>query len=277
MNKSTKETIIREKNNRFKRNKNRLLITFFIVFVAGYTFFLTSNIWMPVTFNNVRSTPMGEVIEANNRKVTLIDWSYSKEQFLQEVILEISNASADGIHNYNWSAVEYNQGFYEVEEVVSEKDFVVLHIKKVTGRWSEISLRMDAGDVLPPNEEFTTIKFYTAKNTIKFVDSIEKQSEKQYRIKACDMKIETYLNQIDKLLDEMKVSDIEIANARTQIEELRLKEDFQTANEKKETNIMITELESIISIATMDNENRKKVINEYEDKIAMQELLKESY
>ena len=79
---------------------------FLAVFLAGYVFFLSSNLWMPVSGNAERLTPIGQTSEYEGRRVTLISWTYGTSQEEMEVEIDVVNRRFDGIDTYAFSAVE---------------------------------------------------------------------------------------------------------------------------------------------------------------------------
>lgn len=268
------EQVIKEKNAKMKRSGNRFLIGFFIIFVAGYFFFFTSTVWLPASYEDIQETPIGGSVTGNDRDVTLISWAWDKEQGIQEIILEITNHSTDGIDTYEWSAMDVNKGGMTVEPVVNTEDFVVLHIKGIPPRWTEISLRMDApgGD----EERFSTMKFYTTKKSIREIGGLKTQSEAEYRLQAADSKMALYDKKITEIALEVKGYDNTIANAENRIVELSEKEAFQTDTEKSDTLEQIAMLESEKSEMIMKRESALADIKELQEKIRMQEKIKQS-
>lgn len=270
------EKIIKRSNDKLKREQNKLLIGFAVVFFVGYVFFFTSNIWMPRSYEDVRVTKIGSVVEANDRKVTLISWSFCEEQHLMEVVLDISNASIDGIEKYNFTAFDRNEGMCEVTKVIDTPNFVVLQIRKVPSRWTELSLRLDADSSLAnqATADFTTMRFYTSKRVVDRVDDITVKSEKEYRLKACELKIKGFNDDINNALEEIKELDSVIAQADERIVALNQEIEFQTASEKTETLNQISNIEATKETAIMQKQGKESDIRELEEKIEKQNELK---
>lgn len=270
------EKIIKRSNDKLKREQNKLLIGFAVVFFVGYVFFFTSNIWMPRSYEDVRVTKIGSVVEANDRKVTLISWSFCEEQHLMEVVLDISNASIDGIEKYNFTAFDRNEGMCEVTKVIDTPNFVVLQIRKVPSRWTELSLRLDADSSLAnqATADFTTMRFYTSKRVVDRVDDITVKSEKEYRLKACELKIKGFNDDINNALEEIKELDSVIAQADERIVALNQEREFQTASEKTETLNQISNIEATKETAIMQKQGKESDIRELEEKIEKQNELK---
>ncbi len=271
--KELNEQIIRQKNEKIKTAGNRTLIVFIIVFLFGYLFFFTSNLWMPASYNNVKVTPLLQSVEGNSRKVTLISWTYSRDEMMQEVVLEIQNGAADGVNKYDWSAMQIGKGFCEVKKVVEEADFVVLHLKRINPRWSEISLRMDA-DVeytLNANEGFKMMKFYTSAKAVEKLAKIPERTEKEYRIMSCQVKIDDYNSKISELRETIRECDEMIGNADVQIEELKSQKEYQTKSEWAESSELISLLESKKSSFISEKNASEKSILELDEKIKIQQ------
>lgn len=270
------EKIIKRSNDKLKREQNKLLIGFAVVFFVGYVFFFTSNIWMPRSYEDVRVTKIGSMVEANDRKVTLISWSYCEEQHLMEVVLDISNASIDGIEQYNFTAFDRNEGMCEVTKVIDTPNFIVLQIRKVPSRWTELSLRLDADSSLANQATagFTTMRFYTSKRVVDRVDDITVKSEKEYRLNACELKIKGFNDDINNALEEIKELDSVIAQADERIAALNQEIEFQTASEKTETLNQISNIEATKETAIMQKQGKESDIRELEEKIEKQNELK---
>ena len=268
------EQVIKEKNAKMKRNGHRFLISFFIIFIAGYFIFFTSKVWMPASYEDIDETPIGATVSGNDRNVTLISWVYDENEQVQEVILEITNSATDGIDTYKWSALERSRGYFDVETVVNAKDFVVLRIKGVHPRWTEISLRMDIKADASNDAVFNTLKFYTSKKAIKRVSELKTCTETDYRIQASDYKIDMFDRDITKLATKISKYEKTIANAETRISELEEKEEFQTDEEKSETLEQINTLQSEISDLKSKCDSAAADIRELQEKIKMQEKIK---
>lgn len=277
MNDLMNEQIIKEKNVKIKRQGNRLLIGAFLLFVASYCFFFTSKVWMPPTYEDIHVTGIGSTVQANDRKVTLVSWTYDEERHIQEVIFEIDNASIDGINQYRWSAIDISRGGCIVEPVVEQGDFIVLHIKDIPARWTELSLRMDVKPDASRQTEFQMMRFYTSKQTVSQVSSITKKSETAYRMEACDIWIGLHQTQIDKLAKEIEDCEEKIRNASDRIKELEGKEAYQTEIEKADTLEMISGLESEKAKYLSEKESSLQEIAEMNQKIKLRKKMKESY
>ncbi|NCE98110.1 hypothetical protein [Emergencia sp. 1XD21-10] len=276
MNRELTEQILQEKNQKMKRQGNRLLIGFFLLFVFGYTFFFTSTLWLPVSYDNIQVTKVGSSIEANDRKVTLLSWTYDKERHEQEVILDIHNSATDGMDTYSFSVMDKNMGSAEVETVVCDKNFVVLKIKKLHPRWTELSLRIDAA-AGREDTEFQRMRLYTSKKEVKVVEEIPSMTEQQYRKLACELRIGFYEKEIYALLEKNAEFDQNIRNAKTRIEDLKAEEKYQTNAEKMETLAQIQEIQAEIT----DNQSKKdkaaQEMQELKERISLQRELKSTY
>lgn len=272
------EEVIKQKNERIKRGQNRLLIGFAVVFFLGYVFFFSSNLWMPRSYEDIRITPLGSTVEANDRKITLLSWTYSEQEHMMEVMLDISNASVDGIDQYKWSALDRNEGICQVEPVIESGNFAVLHLKRVPTRWTEISLRIDAdASVADQNTaNFQTIRLYTSRRAVETVPAIEIKTEKEYRIIACDLKIESCNQKIDQISEEILELKQKAANAEDRIAELEEELNYQTESEKADTLAQISNLRSSKSSSLSDIQSRENEIKEQLERIEKQEELKAS-
>lgn len=277
MNDLMNEQIIKEKNAKIKRQGNRFLIGVFLLFIAGYGFFFTSNAWMPPTYEDIHVTKIGSTIQANDRKVTLVSWTYDEEKRVQEVIFELDNASIDGIDKYRWSAIDISKGRCIVEPVIEQGDFIVLHIKDIPARWTELSLRMDVKPDASSETDFQMMRFYTSKLSIAKVSEIMARTENEYRAEACNVWIKLYGKQIDKLAKSIADNEEKAQNATERIKELKGKEKYQTEIEKSETLELISGLEAEKLKYLSEKESSLQEIDEISQKIELREKMKKSY
>lgn len=272
------DEIVSETREKLKKEQNKILIGFAIIFLVGYTFFFTSNLWMPRSYEDARVTEIGSSIEANERKITLISWTYCEEKHTMEVVLEIVNTSLDGIEEYLFTAYDKDEGRCEVEKRIDKSDLVVLDISKVPSRWTSISLRMNAesGNTNTETENFDTIRLYTSKRVIDRVDDISPKSEKEYRTISCNLKIEKFNEEIEVALSEIKECEETISSADKRIDELNAKLEYETKDEKAETLSQIASITSAKESANLTKQAKEDLIRQLSEKIDMQNAIKES-
>lgn len=271
------DEIVSETREKLKKEQNKILIGFAIIFLVGYTFFFTSNIWMPRSYEDARVTEIGSSIEANERKITLISWTYCEEKHAMEVVLEIENTSLDGIEEYLFTAYDKDEGRCEVEKRIDKSDLVVLDISKVPSRWTSMSLRMNAesGNTNTETENFSTIRLYASKRVIDRVDDITAKSEKEYRTISCNLKIEKFNGEIEAALSEIKECEETISSADKRIDELNAKLEYETKDEKAETLSQIASITSAKESANLTKQAKEDLIRQLSEKIDMQNAIKD--
>ena len=165
-------------SERKKRNRNIFFSIVLFLFIGGYTVFFTSRFWLRIPVQSGNATKIGTTVDWNDREVKLIRWEYSKQQNEMEVELDITNKRYDGINRYKFSAVDLNGNPLYVDKIIEEDDWIVLQIKDLPSRWSDISLRMD----MPKEREDTTLKLYSSLQDVKKVGKIEKRSRTEYKV-----------------------------------------------------------------------------------------------
>ena len=272
------DKVVEERNAKIKRSGNRLLVSIFILFIGGYFFFFTSNAWMPPAYEDIQVTKIGSTVEKNDRRVTLLSWTWDQETAKQEIILDITNGSADGIDTYAFEAVDINKGQLDVDVVCQAADFVVLCINDVPSRWTEISLRIKLPEEIDSEGvTFDTIRMYTSKAAIENVPIKEGLNERAYRKMACDIRIAGYNAQIDQHLVDIESLKTTISNAEKRIKELEKEQIYQTESEQADTLTMISSLQSEASAAKSEQENAKREIRQLQEQINLQEKLKSTY
>ena len=158
-----------------RKPKYLLFILFFFFFIGGYLFFFTSMYWMPDNGTAKRLTKLHEVIEWNQRDLSLLRWEYSEEQQLMEVELEIINKEFDPDNEYEFSAIESSGQRMKVEVVLKEPDWIILQIKDIPKRFREISLHME----MEHDENKGVVRLYTNRNDVKRVSDIHEKTRKE--------------------------------------------------------------------------------------------------
>ncbi|MFR8072298.1 MAG: hypothetical protein ACLU7V_06455 [Anaerovoracaceae bacterium] len=270
MNNRTREMAVKKKYDGIRKKGNRFLYGFLIIFISGYLIFFTSPFWMPDDYLGVDVTEPGEVISGNDREVTMIAWTYSKDHKEMEVVLEIVNASLDGIERYDWTAFDAQKGRIRTETVAETDDFAVIHLLRVPDGFTEISLRMEAPDS-DSDGAFSMLRFYTSKKAVENVSSIKDRSLHEYRIYAADCKIRTYRGQIRDLEENSKKQQDLIAEAEEKIKNLKQDQKYQAEDEKAETDSLISQLKTQKDDFADIIEENDSSIAELEEKIKLQE------
>ncbi len=258
-------------NQKKVRNKgNRLIYGFLLIFIVGYVFFFSSKIWMPAPHDGVMITPLGTSIEKNDRTVTVDSWTYSRDQHLMEIAVEVENLSIDGIDSYEWQVRTISDRL-DVKTILEDKDLIVLHIENVPSKWAEMLLAMGLkADDKERVEKWEDVKFYVDADTIIETGQIKKLSDAEYRIAAYEAKISAYMLEINNqnvIVEELTTS---ITTAENKVKELKAEKKYQTETEIKTTDENIQSIESQIQGFKNDRSEALELISEYKDKIVLQ-------
>lgn len=259
--------------------RDRYLLTLVAIIVVGYAFFLSSKLWMPPDEASVPATEIGHQVEANERRVSIVSWVYDEEQREMEVMIDITNMSVDGINRYRWSAMEINSGRLQVEVIMEDNDFVVLHILKIPRRFEEISLRMgiNSEDEVKREELFNDIRLYATKDSVSRTEIKSDMTETEYRIAACDAKIDNFNIQIEETQALIENERHTISEAENTINNLETAKVHQTSTEIEETNSAITEVRNKKEMSETAIVQYEKEIEDLKEKIAIQEEVRDSY
>lgn len=259
--------------NKINLKKNKESIRFLIIiffFVGGYMFFFSSMYWMPASVDASYLTRIGVENTWNDRKVTINRWDYSEELNLMEVELTVENKSYDGKNIYDFSAVDLRGRKLTAEIQVEDADWIVLQIKDIPDKWSDISLRMEIAD---DNRE--RLKLYTNINDVNKVSSIEKLNRTGYLQKRFESEIDNYKAEVEEKKSKINKLNQEIAEVRKEIDRITEGKLYQTEKQKQESDSLIADAQSTISskekqIGTLNGE-----IEEINLRIGMKEKQKE--
>ncbi len=265
------EQILKEKNEKLKRNTNRFLVSFLIIFFSGYLIFFSSKLWLPNTYNDVTVTPLGEEIEVQNRKIRIDKWAYSPESREMEIILEIENLSSDGINEYKFTLFDRGTGAQEIRQTINTTDFIVLRAT-LSRRWSELSFRISAKD---PADELSTMKFYTTKKSIEIEEPLQEKTPEAYRREICDIRIRKIESEIAEKSEEIEKQRQTMNNAKEAAENLIEKAEYKTYEEREESLQNAEKLMQERASAQSSMETLQDEIAEMRKQIQLQEELKE--
>ena len=255
----------------FKKNKESirfLLIIFF--FIGGYVFFFSSMYWMPASVDASYLTRVGKETTWNDRNVTITRWEYSEKQNLMEVELSVENKSYDGKNKYDFSAVDLRGRKLKAETVIEDADWIVLQLKEIPEKWSDVSLRMEIAGA-----DKERLKLYTNINEVAKVEKIETLSRSGYLKKRFEGEIENYQTSVSEKQKKIETLQGEIGEVRKEIERITESKLYQTDKQKQESDSLISDANSTIStkekqIATLQSE-----IEEINKRIEMKEKQKE--
>ena len=261
------------RERKMKQSANRLLYGFLIIFVAGYLFFFTSTLWLPVPYQGVEAKPLGTSYTENNRTVTIDKWEYSKEQKMMEVLIEIEDYSIDGLHDYSWTLATSERQL-QAEVVAEDEELVVLRAQKVPRGWKEAKVVMDISEVeKAAGGEFTPITIYTNNKIVSEVDEIKDGDLESYKIAAYTNRIEVTKENIATAEEELKDIENQIREAEDNIASLKEKMEFQTDTEKADSEGLIDGFNNNINSLTRDKELKEAEIAEMKQKIELTEML----
>lgn len=253
-----------QRRRKLKKRNKRYFQRIMITLIAFYAICLTSKMWLKNNYKNIDITPIGSVVSQNNREVTLISWSYCRDERKMEVLLGISNTAYDGNDTYEWSAEDKDAGSLKVTPIIEERNFVVLQLTDLPSRITVISLRMDQSKI----QDFETIRLYAAPDrNMKSVTDIKVKSKEEYQIQQIQSEIELADLTISDLEEEIRKNKSTIRNLNTAIKDAESDLQYQTSSEMESTNQKISTLRSQKKNANEAIDTAKKKIQELNEKI----------
>lgn len=253
-----------QRRRKLKKRNKRYFQRIMIPLIAFYAICLTSKMWLKNNYKNIDITPIGSVVSQNNREVTLISWSYCRDERKMEVLLGISNTAYDGNDTYEWSAEDKDAGSLKVTPIIEERNFVVLQLTDLPSRITVISLRMDQSKI----QDFETIRLYAAPDrNMKSVADIKVKSKEEYQIQQIQSEIELANETISDLEEEIRKNKSTIRNLNTAINDAESDLQYQTSSEMESTNQKISTLRSQKKNANEAIDTAKNKIQELNEKI----------
>ncbi len=251
------------------RNKNRYLWIFVAIFLSGYVFFFSSSYWYPGGNGKVTPSRIGVAYSKDEHAFTLLSWEYSEKQRLMELQIDVKDQSLDGNADYEISALDRKKGRMRVDEVVKKDDYIVIRLHP-EARWSEIAVHIG----VPGSSD--TMKFYANKKSVSKVDEIADRSEKELYLAKYQKNIAQCESQISDLEQEKEQCQDQIQKYENRKIELNASKEYQTTEEIRDTDELITKTEGQISDLKTQISSIEDAEKEMQEKIQkLQEQMKQ--
>lgn len=233
-------------------------------FIGGYLFFFTSNAWMPSALSATAWTEIGEVSTWNGREITLVRWDYCKKSNTMEIELDIRNTSYDGINSYDFLALDTKGNRPGTEIIIEEPDWVIVQIKDVPEKWSELQLRMDM-----ENNSTGYYKIFTNINDIHRVNAIAKKDWNGYRIGRFESQMTVCQEEIRQDKEAIQKLEKEKVEIKKEITRLEKGKKYETTSQQEDTDKVIADADGKYSDAERTILAYQEDIAELEEEISM--------
>lgn len=221
-------------NNRKVGNVS--LKAFCFVFILGYIFFFSSNLFFPKIYKNIDTVNIGKIIDMDEYILTLDTWDYSQKDREFEIIFSVQNLSLKENPNYIFSFRADEKVYITKIKKNINDELLVVSIKNIPRNFTEGILTITVGDK----------STYIGMNDkiMNKVDTIKSRKDGNYIYysKKCKVKgLEEYIKR-----EEVKVRkyDKNINYAMGKLENLNKVKDSQTEKEKEITENNISRLAS---------------------------------
>lgn len=243
--------------------KSNLIKLFLVSYIFFLGFFLTSKMWyLDSTSDYVPVTKIGTKVTFKDRDFTLKRWDYSEKQSMMEIEFQILNHSTDGIKNLYYEAMDIKKGYLQTETVFEESNLIVVRIKDIPDKWSQISFRIKLS-----KDDERVLKYYTNKEDVNRVKEIENKSKEEYLKNRTESDKKNFEREIEKQKTMISDYEAQIDNANENISELMASKKYQTEEEQLSTDEAIHKLENDIVTYQEAIAEADKKIQEYQEKI----------
>lgn len=256
----TKEDIERgnfilELYNKFRQKYNIAITIYIIIFVAGYTFFFTSNIWKEKNISNIVTTQINSVQRWNSNALTLLKWEFSEKTNEMEVVFSLDNTGIYDV-NYQYSAVYMSSPKkHDIEKAYSKENLVVLHIKDIPKKWGAIRIDINDGSKIG--------SIYASEDSVEYVDVIKLKTFEEYMIVQLENSINYYKKQIQNNYNTIDNCNDIILNSYTRIQNILDSMNYQTALQNEQSQKSITTILQKINSNETTIKNAWANIEEY--------------
>lgn len=237
-----------------RNRKNIFMIVFMAIFVIGYMFFFSSNLYMHDSTKYY--SPMQTSSVLYGRTFTLLEWHYAAEQNQMEVLLSVQDMSYEGEKAYVVEAKDKNKGLLDAQIYLQDSDLIVVRINNIPHSFTDIYLQFMIDD----SEKDSYIRFYTNAELVETVEKIEDKPLYQYEIEQILVNNQLYQDEIDAYEIQKNEMTEKIANANQIIEDLSQSVTYKTDEE-------ITEIQNDISKVMSDISSMQTQLKSIEDSI----------
>lgn len=225
--------VFREGLNKRKSVGSWILLS---IIVAGYLFFFSSRFWMPASKEYIEPTPLYTVQSIGDKGIYITQWEYSESEQAMQIVLEIeSKALVD--QKVSFSAAERSAGDLDITAAVEQTDHVVLYIKDIPEKWTEISLRLWGDD------ESDILRLYTNVDSIEYADRLpgtDGTACEVYRLEG-QIKYDTYrISEREEELSSLQKENEDLQKRISELEEMK----YPTEEEAQEAEGTVSRAES---------------------------------
>ena len=238
-----KNSIIKSIKEMYKKNKNLMFITLFIGMFVFYGFSFISPYLFSVNKDSLLYTEVKTDMELGELTVSINNWSYSPEEALMEVDINIDNENSEGI-SFNCAAMSRETGNtltdLEADVIYSSSSYLVIFIKNIPERFNEVLLDLESVN----NNLVDSVSFYTNKFKVKNVDYIKEKEPIEYQIDRLESNMDSFKSLIDNCNKQIKNYQKNNSEITKEIEKLRGEEQYLTTEEIRETESKISNYEN---------------------------------
>lgn len=246
-----------------KKKNDRILKIFTVIFIMGYVFFFSSNLFFPKIYKNIELTYPGQEIDLDSYILTLEAWDYSNEDNEFEIIFDIVNLTAEKKPRIKYNIKVDNKIFRTGVHKAGENKYSV-KAYKLPRKWTNASLTIAGKD--------RTVIINTNDKFVNKVEKIKKRSNKEYEIYSLESKISGMKKYIQKLKKETKEYEKQMLTSYDNMGVLQAREkEAKTDREKEKISESISKLSAEYEQIKAESDEAMDMIYEYENKIKNEE------
>lgn len=242
-----------------KNRKNIFMIIFISIFLIGYIFFFSSNLYMRDSTQYYSDMRTSNVLY--NRTFTLLEWHYAPDQNEMEVLLSIQDMSYESNKAFIVEAKDRSKGLLDAQIYLQDNDLMVVHINDIPHSFTDIYLQIMIDDA----EKDSYIRFYTNSQAVEKVEHIDDRMLYEYDIDRILLNNQYYQSEIDEYTIKKEELQEQLDNANQTVEELSQSVVYKTDAE-------IAEIQNNISKVMNDITSMNTQLEELEANIEEKNL-----
>lgn len=249
----------------------------FIIVLAIYIFFFTSNLWINRPL--LPASQIGEKISyMDQRSYRLVSAVYDEDKKEMELVLDLENNSLDNINDYYYSLTmkRGNTKKVEIKEVYNNPLLTVIRLKNIPSRYREIEFLFapKITKIEKITDDMTGI-IRLNKNNVKVAKLKANKSEKDYLKERIESLILSLDKKIEKNNKNIKGYKDNISAIDSEKKYYNENKNFMSEDEIKSEERKIEEFEFKISEINSELEKARNRVKKYEEeKMQLKERLK---
>lgn len=244
-----------------------ILKVFIAVFIIGYAFFFTSNLFFPKVYKYSDISYIGESFDLEKYALVLDTWDYSKKDNSFEVIFDAESLTLED-EDFDINCRKGDE-LFKTEIHKNSDGLLVVRVEDIPKRWTEVIMTIDTGT--------KSVNLHMNDKQVNEVSKIKDRPGKEYLVYSIERKIAGMKQSVKNIQAEVEKRDEKIQEAYEKMDQLEKKKKYQTDKQQSETDEQKTKISSEFEKLMAEQDEAMLQIDELNKTIEIQEKLLKNY